>query len=147
MPDTIAVEPASLRDLNSLRQLEKVCFPQDAWPILDLIGVLTFPNVVRLKAMAGTQMVGFIAGDIRHSDGVCWIATVAVLPEFRRRGIGMRLLEACEEKLPYGQVRLCVRASNREAIQMYERGGYQPISQWSKYYQDGESALVMEKRR
>lgn len=147
VPDTTAIEPASLRDLNTLRQMEKVCFPQDAWPILDLIGVLTFPNVVRLKAMAGTQMVGFIAGDIRHAESICWIATVAVLPEFRRRGIGSRLLQECEDRLPYGTVRLCVRASNREAIRLYEQVGYQGISQWSKYYQDGESALVMEKRK
>jgi hypothetical protein len=34
---------------------------------LDLIGVLTMPNVVRLKAMSDHQMVGFIAGDVRKS--------------------------------------------------------------------------------
>ena len=143
----ISIEVAHLRDLNALRQLEKVCFPQDAWPLLDLIGVLTFPNVVRLKASDGTRMVGFIAGDIRHNDNIAWIATVGVLPEYRRRGIGALLLEECESKLPYNAIRLCVRHTNQEAIRLYERYGYRGISQWRDYYQDGESALVMEKRR
>ena len=143
----IVIEPAHLRDLNALRQLEKVCFPQDAWPLLDLIGVLTFPNVVRLKAVEGTRMVGFIAGDIRHSDGIAWIATIGVQPESRGRGIGAMLLDECECKLLLNTIRLCVRNSNDVAIRLYERFGYKPISQWKNYYQDGEAALVMEKKR
>ena len=61
---------AGWRDLGSLRRLEKICFPEDAWPLLDLIGVLSLPNVVRLKAVklvdsAAETMIGFIAGDRR----------------------------------------------------------------------------------
>ena len=48
---SVVIEPATWRDLNALRHLEKVCFPLDAWPLWDLVGVLTLPNVVRLKAM------------------------------------------------------------------------------------------------
>lgn len=143
----ISIEAANLRDLNALRHLEKACFPKDAWPLLDLIGVLTFPNMVRLKAVLDARMVGFIAGDIRHGEGRAWIATIGVLPEYRGRGIGALLLEECESRLPYNTTRLCVRQTNREAIRLYERFGYIPINQWKNYYQDGESALVMEKRR
>lgn len=143
----IVIETAHLRDLNALRHVEKVCFPQDAWPILDLIGVLTLPNVVRLKAMDEAHMIGFIAGDIRHSEHVAWIATVGVLPEYRGRGIGAMLLQECEARLPFNIIRLCVRRSNAIAIRMYERFGYVPINQWNNYYQDGEAALVMEKKR
>jgi ribosomal-protein-alanine N-acetyltransferase len=78
---------------------------------------------------------------------MAWIATVGVLPEHRGRGIGTLLMEACEEKLPYPAIRLCVRLSNEGAIRLYERLGYRGISQWGNYYQDGEAALVMEKRR
>ncbi len=49
----VAIEPATLRDLGALRHLEQVCFPKDAWPLLDLIGVLTFRGVMRLKAVNG----------------------------------------------------------------------------------------------
>jgi ribosomal protein S18 acetylase RimI-like enzyme len=83
---------ASWRDLTALRHLEKECFPKDAWPLLDLVGVLSMPNVLRLKAVIDGQMVGFIACDIRRAENVAWIATIGVLPELRRQGIGERLL-------------------------------------------------------
>ena len=145
---SVSIEPATLRDLNSLRRVEQVCFPKDAWPLMDLVGVLTFPGVVRLKAVTGKEMVGFIAGDIRRLEGVAWIATVAVLPEYRGRGIGSALLQACEDKITsVSRIRLCVRLSNDTAIRLYERHGYEKVGEWTRYYQDGESALVMEKRK
>jgi ribosomal-protein-alanine N-acetyltransferase len=143
----VSVETASIRDLSALRHVEKVCFPKDAWPLMDLIGVLTFPAVIRLKAMNSKEMVGFIAGDIRRLEGVAWIATVAVLPEYRGKGIGSALLQACEDRIPLKRIRLCVRVSNDTAIRLYEHRGYERVGEWSKYYQDGESALVMEKRK
>jgi ribosomal protein S18 acetylase RimI-like enzyme len=143
----VCIEPASIRDLAALRYVEKMCFPKDAWPLIDLIGVLTFPAVIRLKAVNGKEMVGFIAGDVRRLEGVAWIATVGVLPEHRGRGIGSALLQACEDKIPLNRIRLCVRVSNETAIRLYERRGYERVGEWSRYYQDGESALVMEKRK
>jgi ribosomal protein S18 acetylase RimI-like enzyme len=137
--------PANWRDLNALRHLEKVCFPKDSWPLLDLVGVLTLPNVVRLKAVIGDQMVGFVAGDIKKAEQVAWIATIGVLPEFRRKGIASRLLEECEKLVKVPKMRLCVRISNEEAIQLYESYGYQRVNIWKRYYYDGEDAAVMEK--
>jgi ribosomal-protein-alanine N-acetyltransferase len=127
--------------------LEKICFPLDAWPLFDLIGVLTFPNVVRLKADHAGRMIGFIAGDVRDHQRVSWIATIGVLPEYRGQGIGGQLLEACEKQLPSPSIKLCVRASNDAAIRLYRKYGYDIIGRWQRYYQDGEDALVMEKIR
>jgi ribosomal-protein-alanine N-acetyltransferase len=131
--------------LNALRYLEQVCFPKDAWPLWDLIGVLTLPNVVRLKAMIDEQMVGFIAGDVRASERMAWIATIGVLPAHRERGIGGALLAACEARLTVPRVRLNVRTSNEGAIRLYLNRGYRKVGLWPNYYQDGEEALVMEK--
>jgi len=139
--------PATLRDLNSLRHLEKVCFPQDAWSLFDLIAALTFPDVIRLKAVQDGKMVGFIAGDPRRSQGFSWIATVGVLPDYRQQGIGRNLLHRCEEQLSTPRLRLSVRMSNKIAIQIYRKDGYQTIDIWRKYYKDGENAVVMEKSR
>lgn len=148
LPHGISLQNANWRDLNGLRQLEQACFPKDAWPLLDLIGVLITPGVVRLKAVSpGGEMIGFIAGDDHLKDGLAWIATLGVLPDFRRQGIGQALLEACEQRLQSRRIRLNVRYSNHAAIRLYERNGYQRIGIWEKYYQDGEHALVMEKVR
>jgi ribosomal-protein-alanine N-acetyltransferase len=143
----ITIEPATLHDLGPLRRLEQICFPKDAWPLLDLISVLSFRGVVRLKAVDDRQMVGFIAGDVRRTEGVAWIATVGVLPDYRGRGIGGMLLQACEAQVPVNRIRLCVRPTNDEAIRLYEKLGYSKVGEWTKYYQDGEAALVMEKTK
>lgn len=108
--------------------------------------MLTLPNVVRLKAVIDGTMVGFIAGDIRPNEQMAWIATIGVLPEYRGQGIGSALLQACEAQLPVSRVRLNVRISNINAIRLYERYGYLQVGKWPRYYQDGEEALIMEKR-
>ncbi|MBX3035678.1 MAG: GNAT family N-acetyltransferase [Anaerolineales bacterium] len=139
------ITKATILDLNALRKLEKESFAKDAWPLLDLIAVLTFPNVIRFKATEDNQMIGFIAGDPRPNDGWGWVATIAVDPRFRLRGIGRALLHACEKELGVPRVRLTVRTSNQGAITMYEKEGYQTIDIWHNYYNDGEPAMVMEK--
>jgi len=137
--------PASILDLNALRKLERICFEKDSWPLFDLIAVLTFPDVVRLKAVEDDQMVGFVAGDPRPSQGFSWMATIAVLPEYRQRGIGRALLLACEAQLPTPRIKLSARASNHAAINLYEQEGYHTTDIWRAYYNDGENAIVMEK--
>ena len=139
------IEPATWRDLNALRHLEQVCFPKDAWPLWDLIGVLTLPNVLRLKAVLKDQMIGFIAADIRPREHTAWIATIGVLPNQRGKGLGRVLLQTCEERLADLTIRLNVRTSNENAIQLYLTSGYQKVGVWPGYYSDGEDALVMEK--
>ncbi|MBI5943351.1 MAG: GNAT family N-acetyltransferase [Chloroflexi bacterium] len=136
---------ASLLDLNALRKLEQESFGKDAWPLLDLVAVLTFAEVIRLKAVEDSQMIGFVAGDPHPRDGWGWISTIAVDPRFRRRGIGLALLHACESKLGVAQSRLTVRISNQAAITMYEKDGYKTMDVWKTYYNDGEDGIVMEK--
>jgi ribosomal-protein-alanine N-acetyltransferase len=136
---------ANILDLNALRKLEKACFDKDAWPLLDLMAILTFPEVIRLKAVEGEQMVGFVGGDPRPREGWGWIATIGVDPRYRRRGIGRALLHACETRLGVPNARLTVRVSNLDAISMYQKDGYQTIDIWKSYYSDGEDAQLMEK--
>jgi len=138
---------ASIRDLNALRKLERICFEKDSWPLFDLIAVLTFPDVVRLKAVEDDRMVGFVAGDPRPSQGFSWIATIGVLPEYQRQGVGRALLHACEAQLKTPRLKLSVRASNHIAINLYEQEGYHTMDVWKGYYNDGENAIVMEKSR
>ncbi|RPI80398.1 MAG: N-acetyltransferase [Chloroflexi bacterium] len=147
MPEVLYnITQASWRDLNALRDLEKVCFPKDAWPLWDLVAVLTLPNVVRLKAEIDGRFAGFVAADIRTSEKLAWIATIGVLPEFRNQGLGAALLEACEVELTaIHRIRLCVRVSNDPAIHLYEQHGYSRVEIWPRYYSDHENALVMEK--
>jgi ribosomal-protein-alanine N-acetyltransferase len=90
-------------------------------------------------------MIGFVAGDPRRSQGFGWIATIAVDPNYRRRGVGRALLHACEKSLNVKCCRLTVRLSNHGAIVMYEKEGYVTTDIWRAYYDDGEGGMVMER--
>ena len=141
-----AIENAGWRDLRVLNALERTCFGRDAWPLLELLGLLTIPGVVRLKACADQKMVGFIAGEARKIENTGWILTLGVLPDWRRRGIAQALLSACEQRMGMPQVKLTVRRSNTAAIGLYHKLGYQQVDIWSKYYQGGEDGLVLAKQ-
>ena len=67
--------------------------------------------------------------------------------ETARRGIARTLLQASEERLQVSRIRLSVRASNQPAISLYSSFGYQQHSIWSRYYSDGEDALILQKSR
>ena len=139
------IQTANIIDLGALRRLENVCFEKHAWPLLDLIAVLTWPEVIRLKAVDAGEMTGFIAGDPRSSDGVAWISTIAVDPRWQRRGVGRALLRACEAQIELPRMKLTVRVSNQGAIALYEQEGYRMVDLWRGYYNDGEDGLVMGK--
>lgn len=144
MPD-FTILRASFKDLGSLRNLEKICFEKDAWPLIDLIGVLTLPGIIRIKAVVREDMVGFAAGDTHPERETGWITTVGVHPDFRRQGIARAMISKIEQLLGMPRVRLSVRPSNLEAIKLYSRLGYHQSGVWPKYYFDGEDALVMER--
>jgi len=140
-----SLEEAVLRDLFAVRRLEKECFGGDAWSLLELAGVLSFPAGCRIKAVAGGSLVGFIAGDREFDQKIGWITTLSVLPAFQRRGIAAALLEACEKQLAAPVIKLCVRVDNVPAIALYRAAGYSQADVRRRYYSNGEDAFVFEK--
>jgi ribosomal-protein-alanine acetyltransferase len=142
----IEILPSSWRDLFAVQEIERACFQEDAWPLIELMAALTFPNIVRFKAVNKDKMAGFVAGDIRHNDQTGWIMTVGVLPDYRRQGVAEELMAKCEQAMQMPCIRLTVRRSNQAAIQLYQKLGYAQVDVWSKYYHDGEDGIVMEKK-
>ena len=146
MENAFTIQNASVRDLHILHRLERECFGQDAWPWLELLALLWFPDVVRLRAVVEGEMVGFIAADRRRAENCGLILTLGVFEQHRRKGIARALLQECERQLvPLPRVRLTVRRSNAAAIALYTSLGYVQKEIWPKYYAAGEDALVLDK--
>ena len=85
-------------------------------------------------------------GTVLYED--CDINNVAVLPEYRRRGIGRRMMESflvrCRGK-GAKRVLLEVRESNLAAIGLYAAFGFAVIGKRRDYYDDPrEDAVLME---
>jgi ribosomal protein S18 acetylase RimI-like enzyme len=94
---------------------------------------------------ANSAIIGFVAGAVR--DGHGHISGIAVDKEYRKNGVGKRLLEAADVKFHangFHRVTLEVRISNRGAIGFYKALGYKSICTITGYYADGEDAIVYE---
>jgi ribosomal protein S18 acetylase RimI-like enzyme len=143
----VSLQSATWRDFRAIYRLEKTCFEEDAWPWIDVLAALTFPETIRIKAIMGDRIIGFVIGDRRRWQKMSWIASIGVHPDMRRRGVGLQLLDACEDALGTSRVRLALRPSNSIAKQLYLKAGYVEIDHWRRYYANGEDALIMEKSR
>ena len=74
------------------------------------------------------------------------MVSVAVLPEYRRRGIGRILVEEALRGIWSRQcveMYLEVRCSNNDAVRLYENLGFVIRQQLKHYYRDGEDAFLM----
>ncbi|HDD25562.1 MAG TPA: ribosomal-protein-alanine N-acetyltransferase [Acidilobales archaeon] len=78
------------------------------------------------------------------------IISIAVLPNYRRKGIGKALMLACIDSLKNhykaSEVYLEVRVSNEPAIKLYEALGFKKVKILESYYLDGENAYLMAKK-
>ena len=74
------------------------------------------------------------------------VVSIAVLDEYRKRGIGNGLVE---ESVKGVKLKKCdefyleVRCSNNEAVRLYEKLGFVIRQQLNAYYRDGEDAYLM----
>jgi ribosomal-protein-alanine N-acetyltransferase len=74
------------------------------------------------------------------------VVSIAVVPEHRNKGIGSSLLEKALEGFKECQVSetfLEVRESNKVAIDLYQKFGFNTSRRIKGYYRDGETAFVM----
>lgn len=74
------------------------------------------------------------------------IVSIAVLSEYRKRGIGFSLMKYTLNKLKDYKVKevyLEVRVSNIPAINLYRKLNFQITERIKEYYSDGEDAFVM----
>ena len=88
---------------------------------------------------------GEISGHIgvRHVLGELHITTIAVRPEYRRRGHARALIGAALAAYPHARhVHLEVRPTNAAAITLYESLGFSQTGRRRRYYGD-EDALLM----
>ena len=129
--------------IDGVKELLDVCFGSGAWSRASIAAELDKAGAYCAVAVDEDRVVGYIAYEVILDEGS--LVELAVLPEYRRKGIGRRLAElmltSCE-----GVRTVCleVRASNTAAVALYEVMGFERISVRRDYYDDPkEDAVIM----
>jgi [ribosomal protein S18]-alanine N-acetyltransferase len=133
------IETATIGLLDSLHDIEKQCFEEEAFSKQQISYLLTDYNAISLIARVDSNIAGFIIGriDIVRRETIGHIMTIDVAPPLRRKGIAKRLMIEIEEifrKKGAQQSHLEVREGNLAAIALYKKFGYRQISMLENYY-------------
>ena len=131
-------------DLATVAELDSLSFSQP-WPQKAFWVELSNPNARCWVSEQDGRLVGVLVIWVILDEG--HIATIAVHPDVRHRGIGRKLLQTGMDAASAEGVttfHLEVRAGNFAAQKMYEGFGFTVVGRRSKYYKDnGEDALLM----
>lgn len=136
---TIVVEDASIQHLERLYEIETQCFKAEAFTKHQIASLLTDYNSISLIAKANDEIIGFIIGMIylERSSAVGHILTIDVLPAFRKREAGLRLMSEIEKLFREKTVKISsleVREDNVAALRLYEKCGYKIVGKLKNYY-------------
>lgn len=146
--NAVAIGPASAGDLDALLRLEAASFAGDRVSRRSFRRFLQAQNADLLVARVGGDVAGYVLTLMRADSRAARVYSLAVGSRYRGRGIGARLLAACEARARRrgrAAMRLEVRGDNAPALALYRERGYQAFATIPGYYADGAEALRLRK--
>jgi [ribosomal protein S18]-alanine N-acetyltransferase len=144
------IREATLQDLDALLELELAGFERDAFGLGQLRYLLTRANATTFILEERGELQGTAIMLWRKNSSVGRLYSLVVYPSFQGRGLGSKLLKACEEaaiRRGCDTLSLEVRADNERAVVFYQKHGYRITKSLPGYYADGVSGLRMVKEK
>lgn len=141
---------ATLKDFEQICEIEQACFVEHYTREQLMYEFSENPLNKILVAYDENKIVGFVDYMITFNSAT--ISQIAVLPNYRKKGLGSKLLEEMEKSFPkeiddvVETITLEVRESNINAISFYKKNGYENVVIKKHYYKNGENAVYMIKR-
>lgn len=134
-------------DLEQVYKIEKEVF-SNPWSYQSLQAEINKNNYkIYLTACQQDKVLAYIGSWILP-DGL-HITTIACKKKYRRKKIALRLLQELLKRAKnkgIKRVTLEVRVSNKAAINLYKKNGFQAVGCRPKYYRNNnEDALIMWK--
>jgi ribosomal protein S18 acetylase RimI-like enzyme len=137
MAGKITIRKGTIKDLGSLIDLEDRGFKADNFSADQFKYLLTKAHSTVLILQYGKNVAGEAVILWRRGLKVARLYNIVIDPEYQGRGLGSKLLKACEDKAlknKYRRLSLEVRTDNRSGIEFYKKHGYKITEKLPGYY-------------
>jgi len=154
LQQTFKLRKFNTNDLQSVMNINRTCLPENYTDYFFIDLHRRFPDTF-IVAEENGEVAGYImcrielglsnfgfSGLIKKGH----IVSVAVLPQYRRKGIGRALVTEAMEGMRLHNAKQCfleVRTTNTAGVDLYKKLGFQVTRTIHGYYADGEDAYVM----
>lgn len=138
--------PMKPEDLGGIIEIEKTCFTADAWSEDDFIYRMNASDwhFINLTLEDEGRVEAYITATVVADE--MNIDSVAVAPDYRRKGYASALIDLAIKEAKAAVVMLEVRESNTAAISLYQSLGFEKVGLRKNYYERPvENAVLMTK--
>jgi ribosomal-protein-alanine N-acetyltransferase len=140
----IQIVPFRLRHLARLLRIERASFGAEAWPRKYFLELYRDCAGFFVVAKVGGRIAGYAVACAEKRNAE--IASLAVHPDYRRRGVADALMRHTLRELRgagFGRVELMVRTGNTAGAQLYRSLGFRRVRTMPGYYEDGGDGFLM----
>jgi len=145
----VQIRPVSLDDLPSVAALDRQAFGDDAYVAMTLRQFYDLAGSLFLVAVGDEEVVGYalvLAG--ADDDRGCFVS-MAVAPEWRRRGVGQLLMTDMlggKRAKAFSAIWLTVEPKNKPAIRLAENFDFVVTHEDPDYFGNDRTRLVMTRQ-
>ena len=148
MEDKLFIRPATPDDVMTLLAIEQASFDSERISRRQMRYLLTRAKAITLIAEQEGKAVAYAMVFVPGLPRPARLYSIAVDQRFRGQKIAATLLNQLFLQLQqarYRRIRLEVRESQAGVQRLYQRLGFNELIRIPAYYEDGESAIRMEK--
>lgn len=140
------VRSCTENDVEYLYKMNHKIYGDNSYPYFVLRQYFDcFGSLIKL-AKEKDKFIGFAINGMNNNKKIGWILSVGVDKDYRKKGIGTRLLEESIEdfkKKGISKIKLTV-SPNNDAIKLYKKNSFKEIMRLKNYLGNGEVKLIME---
>ena len=130
---------ANKAHLDPILLIERKSF-NNPWSYASFLNELNSKVASNWVYLKKTELLGYIFGWNIASE--YYINNIAVSPNYRRRGIALKLLNNIIDNLSISNLYLEVSRINNKAISLYEKMGFEKNGIRKNYYNNGTDAIL-----
>ena len=132
--NNILIENALISDADMIARIENECFSAP-WSLKQIEEEIAKENVIFIKAVCDNTLIGYVSGQMILDE--FYISNVAVTAPYRKMGVGNKLISELIDMLKNTDcvfATLEVRQSNKNAISLYEKFGFENLGIRKNFY-------------